>query len=85
MISMALRDLVQCPECGTPLSTGSGVLVCGACGRTFDATGDYLDLRPKAARELERAWCGGGLWREGYITVGAVVLKGHAALAAMAM
>lgn len=49
MISAALRDLVQCPECGTALSAGSGVLICGTCGRTFDTTGDYLDLRPKAA------------------------------------
>ena len=46
MISPALLPLVRCPDCETPLTAGDGLLRCARCGRTADATGAYLDLRP---------------------------------------
>jgi SAM-dependent methyltransferase len=47
MISNTLRSLVRCPDCEATFAAGPGVLRCDVCGRTADATGPYLDLRPK--------------------------------------
>lgn len=50
MISASLIDVVQCPDCASPLETAApGTLQCPRCSRTFDAAGDYLDLRPREA------------------------------------
>lgn len=47
MRSARLLALVRCPECGGPLSGAGSLLTCAACGATFSASADYLDLRPK--------------------------------------
>jgi SAM-dependent methyltransferase len=50
MISAGLLDVVQCPDCAGRLEAAAvGVVRCPACGRDFDASGDYLDLRPRSA------------------------------------
>lgn len=50
MISAALVDLVQCPDCrGRISSAGESTYVCQNCGRRFDGNRGYLDLRPKEA------------------------------------
>jgi SAM-dependent methyltransferase len=46
MISETLLSLVRCPDCASTFAVNGGILRCGACGRTADATGAYLDLRP---------------------------------------
>lgn len=49
MISPALLGVVRCPDCGGDLrQTGAGV-ACASCGRAFDGTRGYLDLRPREA------------------------------------
>jgi SAM-dependent methyltransferase len=49
MISPALFDLVRCPDCHGALASSAGGVVCGSCGRTFDGSRGYLDLRPVTA------------------------------------
>lgn len=49
MISTALLAIVQCPECRRPLTRRAADLVCDGCGRTFDTSRPFLDLRPKAS------------------------------------
>lgn len=50
MISATLTTLVQCPDCADSLEpAGADRLACAGCGRQFDASGDYLDLRPLTA------------------------------------
>src|SRR4029450_3620873 len=47
MISQALIDRVQCPDCrGHIVATASGC-ACQNCGRAFDGLHGYLDLRPR--------------------------------------
>jgi SAM-dependent methyltransferase len=48
MISPALFDLVRCPDCGGDVRRATGV-TCASCGRTFDDTRGYLDMRPRDA------------------------------------
>ena len=47
MMSPALLDVVQCPDCQSPLSATGPAVHCAACGRQFDASRGYLDLRPR--------------------------------------
>jgi SAM-dependent methyltransferase len=49
MISPALLDVVECPECRVPLARDADRICCAQCGRTFAADQGYLDLRPAAA------------------------------------
>jgi SAM-dependent methyltransferase len=51
MISSTLTQLVQCPDCADALTwmPDAGRLTCAGCARQFDASGGYLDLRPRAA------------------------------------
>jgi SAM-dependent methyltransferase len=50
MISAAIFDIVQCPECGGTLAAdGPDTARCGGCGRVFDATRGFLDLHPAQA------------------------------------
>lgn len=58
MISRALAALTLCPECRAPLELvdtslggpeGPPHVRCPSCGRTFDGSKGYLDLRPRAA------------------------------------
>ena len=51
MISAGLVDLVQCPDCRGPIAAASGGYACANCGRQFDASHGYLDLRPREAFE----------------------------------
>lgn len=52
MISAALVDLVQCPDCrGRIAPAAGGGFACQNCGRRFDGARGYLDLRPKEAFE----------------------------------
>lgn len=48
MISDAITRLVQCPDCAWALSapTQSHGMVCSGCGRRFDVSRGYVDLRP---------------------------------------
>ncbi len=48
MISLRLRDVVRCPDCGhAPLTVAPAAgWSCPACGRAFDASRGYLDLHP---------------------------------------
>lgn len=50
MISSALFDIVQCPDCGGAIAAAvpDGAR-CAGCQRRFDATGGILDLRPREA------------------------------------
>ncbi len=48
MISPALLQIVQCPDCGKPVTGDAARAVCSGCGRVFDSTHGYLDLRPLA-------------------------------------
>ena len=56
MISAALVDLVQCPDCRGRISLApGGGYVCQNCGRQFDGTRGYLDpavSHEQAADEL---------------------------------
>jgi SAM-dependent methyltransferase len=47
MISPSLLSVVWCPDCRHALSATAGGLQCPECGRTVDASGSYLDLRPR--------------------------------------
>jgi SAM-dependent methyltransferase len=50
MVSAAMLDVVQCPDCAGALAAAGGAGVrCAGCGRTFDASRGFLDLRPRAA------------------------------------
>jgi SAM-dependent methyltransferase len=49
MISPALLDVVECPECRVPLERATDQIRCARCGRTFAADRGYLDLRPAAS------------------------------------
>ncbi|MFI5177432.1 MAG: methyltransferase domain-containing protein [Vicinamibacterales bacterium] len=49
MISPALVDVVQCPDCGGAIRRTADGFVCARCGRVFDGHAGYLDLRPLAA------------------------------------
>jgi SAM-dependent methyltransferase len=51
MISPGLISIVQCPDCGATVSAGADGARCTGCGRRFDTTEGFLDLRPKAAFE----------------------------------
>ncbi len=49
MVSARLRALVRCPDCQFALREEPARLHCPNCGRTVDASGGYLDLRPATA------------------------------------
>jgi SAM-dependent methyltransferase len=49
MVSAALFDLVRCPDCTGPIQPADGGARCAACGRAFDRSAGYLDLRPSDA------------------------------------
>jgi len=49
MISAALLEVVQCPDCAHPIRRATDGIACTGCGRAFDSTPGYLDLRPLAA------------------------------------
>ena len=50
MISPGLLSRARCPDCGNTLTRLSETDVsCSSCGRHFDASRGYLDLRPRAA------------------------------------
>jgi SAM-dependent methyltransferase len=52
MISPALINLVQCPDCGGRiLRAAGGGYACQNCDRRFDGDRGYLDLRPREAFE----------------------------------
>ena len=46
MISTRLMELVRCPDCGGAILGTQPDVACGACGRRFAATADYLVLHP---------------------------------------
>jgi SAM-dependent methyltransferase len=47
MISEAITRLVQCPDCAATLTRPPGdEMVCRGCGRRFDVSLGYVDLRP---------------------------------------
>ena len=46
MISDALIAVSRCPDCGAAIARTGGRIACTRCGRVFDATRGYLDLRP---------------------------------------
>jgi SAM-dependent methyltransferase len=48
MISSRITRLVQCPDCAAALSRpdDGDVMVCTGCGRHFDVSRGYVDLRP---------------------------------------
>jgi len=49
MITSALIEIVRCPDCGARLIAADGQGArCTGCGRLFDGTRGYLDLRPAA-------------------------------------
>lgn len=49
MISTPLFAVARCPECVGPLRADGTGGVCPSCGRTFDGSRGYLDLRPLEA------------------------------------
>ena len=50
MISSRLLEVVRCPDCAAALVPSAGShLRCSSCGREFDVSRGYADLRPKAA------------------------------------
>jgi SAM-dependent methyltransferase len=51
MISASLFRVVRCPECATAVRPDGTGAVCVSCGRVFDGSRGYLDLRPLAAFE----------------------------------
>ena len=51
MISPGLIDLVQCPDCRGRIAAAPGGYACTNCGRQYDGTRGYLDLRPREAFE----------------------------------
>jgi SAM-dependent methyltransferase len=51
VISPALLDVVQCPDCGGRLLPQASEAGCSGCGRVFAIAGGFLDLRPRRAFE----------------------------------
>lgn len=49
MMSTALVSVVQCPDCSGSLSIDGASARCAGCGRRFDASAGFLDLRPLQA------------------------------------
>jgi SAM-dependent methyltransferase len=49
MITPALVELARCPECRGRIMTTGSHYVCQTCGRDFDGSHGYLDLRPLEA------------------------------------
>lgn len=49
MMSPALFAIVRCPECARALTPQPSGATCGSCGRSFDGSHGYLDLRPLEA------------------------------------
>ncbi|MCC7010384.1 MAG: methyltransferase domain-containing protein [Acidobacteria bacterium] len=49
MISDALLDIAQCPECQGRIARRDDAVRCLGCGRTFATRGGVLDLRPLTA------------------------------------
>jgi SAM-dependent methyltransferase len=49
MISASLVAAARCPDCRRPIAGEPPRLACTGCGRAFDASRGYLDLRPLAA------------------------------------
>ncbi len=47
MVSARLRSLACCPTCRATLRAANGALVCEACGTTYEAHDDFVDLRPR--------------------------------------
>lgn len=48
MISASITRLVRCPDCTTVLTRAADALACANCGRQFDVSRGYVDLRPAA-------------------------------------
>jgi SAM-dependent methyltransferase len=48
VISSRLYGLVRCPDCGGAVAPAGQDARCASCGRTFDVSSGYLDLRPSA-------------------------------------
>jgi SAM-dependent methyltransferase len=48
MISPRLIEAAQCPDCAGTLTLAGECARCAGCGRSFDARGGVLDLRPLA-------------------------------------
>jgi SAM-dependent methyltransferase len=48
MTSDALLELIRCPDCRSAIVRRDAALACIGCGRTFDQSRGYLDLRPLA-------------------------------------
>lgn len=49
MISAALLEVTQCPDCGGHIGTTPRGFICAGCDRAFSGDAGFLDLRPKAA------------------------------------
>ncbi len=49
MTSGSLYAVVECPDCRGEIRAGGGQATCVSCGREFDASLGYLDLRPRDA------------------------------------
>jgi SAM-dependent methyltransferase len=49
MISPALFDIVECPDCRGRIAAAASGASCAGCGRAFDTSRGYLDLRPAQA------------------------------------
>src|SRR5262249_3608089 len=47
MISQQLVELARCPDCEGALTRRGQAVVCTQCGRQFDASAGFLDLRPR--------------------------------------
>jgi SAM-dependent methyltransferase len=48
MISAGLLELIRCPDCRSAIVRRDAALACTGCGRRFDQSRGYLDLRPLA-------------------------------------
>jgi SAM-dependent methyltransferase len=53
MISPRLLEATQCPDCAGTLTLAGECARCAGCGRTFDARGGVLDLRPLETFEAQ--------------------------------
>jgi SAM-dependent methyltransferase len=49
MISAALLEIAECPDCRARIVRSGDGIACTGCARRFDATGGFLDLRPATA------------------------------------
>ena len=49
MTSDAWIAWVRCPDCASAIARAGSTLRCEGCGRTFDASAGYVDLRPSTA------------------------------------